>query len=411
MFIVRTVSVYVSPIVILVACVSALAQEPAIAPAQVVLSWDTTGRFGPQTPGTKTAGWQEAIDYCVAQGHDLYVKGGWGGRKAIYNIADTIHIPATQDFRIDGGVYVLNWTGAADDPAKDLMVIDSTMNGEYHFGIFVYGGAGAAMRIKPEKPVPIDGFAVVVETEIKSQGMADPAPFTPGERKAGTGLVLDATLAPIVSSRFDFIGGILNFKTCVEAQGKFVQNHFDCLHLHTNACKSVLFHLGPECTQNHFGLTIGVDQGATDVRGIVIEGFNNTFDIMTRGGFPRSNDMVLAESARGNRIDLTHGKTEFDPADFITDNAAIPTNRLTWVGANPKIATLTPPVGEWTYTQRLYSATIHLSGGTLSALSIARCDTILEYPPATTHDLQLDPADALRITSTAPQTLQVIPRP
>jgi len=126
---------------------------------------------------------------------------------------------------------VLNWTGSPDDPEKDLMVIDSTMNGEYHFGIFVYGGAGAALHIRPENPVPIDGFAVMIVTEIQSQGIADPAPFKSGERKAGIGLLLDGTQAPITCNRFDFIGGILNVKTCIESLGAFVQNHFNCLHL------------------------------------------------------------------------------------------------------------------------------------------------------------------------------------
>lgn len=314
-------------------CISAHAEAPEKpASPQVVLSWDDTGDFGPQTANTKTAGWQEAIDYCVANARDLYVKGGWGGRKPVYNVSETIRIPATQDFRIDGGVYVLNWTGAADDPARDLMLIDSTMNGEYHFGIFVYGGAGAALRIRPENPVPIDGFAVFIETEIKSQGIADPAPFKPGERKAGTGLLLDGTRAPITASRFDFIGGILNFKTCAEAKGVFTQNHFNCLHLHTNASKSTLFALGPQCSQNKFQLTIGVDQGAAEVRGIVLEGFNNVLEIMTRGGFPKANDVVFEAAAKGNRLDIIHGRPEFDPSDFVTFNAPKGENAVTGTG-------------------------------------------------------------------------------
>jgi len=58
----------------------------------------------------------------VRQACDLYVKGGYGGTKAIYHVTETIRFPPAQDFRVDGGVYVLNWEGPAD---KDLMVIDS----------------------------------------------------------------------------------------------------------------------------------------------------------------------------------------------------------------------------------------------------------------------------------------------
>jgi hypothetical protein len=374
----------------------------------VIVSWDDSGDFGPQTPNTKTAGWQEAIDYCVANGRDLYIKGGWGGRKAVYNASSTIRIPATQDFRIDGGVYVLNWTGPADDPAQDLVVIDSTMNGEYHFGIFVYGGAGAGLRIKPEHPVPIDGFSVVVETEIRSQGIADPSPFTPGERKAGTGLVLDATKAPIVSSRFDFIGGILNFKTCVDIQGQFTQNHFDCLHLHTNADRSALLVLGPECSQNVFKFAIGVDQGASHVNGIDVFGFNNTFEIMTRGGFPKANDVLLEETAEGNRIDLIHGKKEaFEPADFITDKAVKPTNRLTWAGTSPAPTKITPPAGTYTYTQRLYPALARISGGAVSSVQVLRGTTTDDYTASPHTDIPLRVGDQLRLESSMPPEIQI----
>ena len=375
----------------------------------LILAPDNSGDFGPQTPGTKTCGWQEALDACVAQGRDLYVKGGFGGRKAIYNIQDTIVIPPTQDFRIDGGVYVLNWVGPADDPGKDLMRIDSTMNGEYHFGVFVYGGAGAALRIRPEKPVPVDNFSTVIETVIVSQGIADPAPFTPGERKAGTGLVLDGRLAAITASRFDFIGGILNFKTCIETLGPFVQNEFNCLHLHTNASKSTLFKIGPECVQNTFACVIGVDQGATEVRGIEVQGRNNVFRLQPRSAFPRGNAIFLGEKARGNRIELIQGPDTFDPDEYLTDNAQVPTNILTWVGDG--ITPRTIPVGAspFIYTQRLFSATAYLKGGTVSRVELLRGDNVLELTEARQSGIALTPGDRLRVTYTESPTLNIVP--
>ncbi len=375
--------------------------------AMVVLSWDESGQFGPQTPGTKTAGWQEAIDYCVEHGQDLYAKGGWGGRKAIYHVQDTIRIPATQDFRIDGGVYVINWEGPADDPAKDLMIIDSSMNCEYHFGIFVYGGAGAALRIRPEHPVPIDGFPVVVETEIKSQGLADPQPFVRGERRAGTGLVLDATRAGITCSRFDFVGGILNFQTCVAAMGSFRQNHFSCLHLHTNADKSTLLTLGPGCSQNVVEVAIGVDMGAEDVRGIVVEGSNNTFQMMTRGSFPRGNDLILEGAAAGNRIDVIHGKDAFDPADFLTDKADKATNRLTWVGGRVPLYTVEGSSGTWVYTQRLYPACVRLVGGDVLGMKLVRGEDSVDCYESCRADILMDVGDELHVMSTEAPALQV----
>ena len=41
-------------------------------PRPATLTWDRTGDFGPHTPGTRTHGWQEALDHCaglVVPGH------------------------------------------------------------------------------------------------------------------------------------------------------------------------------------------------------------------------------------------------------------------------------------------------------------------------------------------------------
>ena len=51
--------------------------------AGVLLAFDGSGDFGPQTPGTRTDGWQEALDCCVREARDLHVLGGFGGRKPI----------------------------------------------------------------------------------------------------------------------------------------------------------------------------------------------------------------------------------------------------------------------------------------------------------------------------------------
>jgi hypothetical protein len=70
----------------------------------VLLAFDGMGDFGPQTPGTRTDGWQEALDFCVRQARDLHVMGGFGGRKPVYHIRETIRFPAAQDFRAENGV-------------------------------------------------------------------------------------------------------------------------------------------------------------------------------------------------------------------------------------------------------------------------------------------------------------------
>ncbi|MCC6155525.1 MAG: hypothetical protein IT367_17280 [Candidatus Hydrogenedentes bacterium] len=372
----------------------------------VVLAYDDTGDFGPATPGTKTAGWQEALDYCVVNARDLYVKGGFGGRKAIYHIDDTIRFPAAQDFRVDGGVYVINFKGP--DPAVDAVRIDSAMNCEYHLGLIVYGGKGAGLRIKPENPVPIDGFPVVIETQINSQGIADPAPFTAGPRDAGTGLVIDASVAGVNYTKMYF-ASILNFKQCVSIGGErgFYANEFTCEHLHTNAHGSTLITIDRTSNANRFRFGIGVDQGATDVTGIDLYGFRNTLDLASRGdGFAAGKELILRPSSEGNQINVL---TQHDVLSMITDEAERPTNQLTWAGPPAPVRTITGDTGTWKYTQRLFPATVTLTQGDAPRVTFRRGEDAIKLASPLGRDIQLSIGDQLVVESQSAPELRVVP--
>lgn len=375
-----------------------------ISPTCVTLSYDRAGDFGPQTPGTLTAGWQEAVDHCVANHLDLYIKGGWGGRKPIYHISDTIRIPASQDFKIDGGVYVLNWTGP---DVKDLLVIDSGMDCHYSFGILVYGGQGAALRVKPENPVPIDNVAVFIDSDISASSIADPHPFQRGRREHGAGVVFDTSKAPIANADFSF-SAILNFATCIKmpSDGKgFTNNGLSCSNLHTNADDSTLLRVGRQSCQNTLRLRIGVDQGATGVTGIEVLGDNNRLEINTRGRFSARRTLVFKEPAEGNQVNLIHAVAS--PLELVTDQSENPTNQLTHTGAPAPIRQMTLKSGSTTYTQRLFPATVRLSGGEISRVALVRGDTRLDY--GSTREILLGVGDELEVESDNPATLTVVP--
>lgn len=375
--------------------------------APVLLAYDGTGDFGPQTPGTRTDGWQEALDHCVRESLDLTVKGGFGGRKTVYHIRETIRFPPAQDFRVDGGVYVLNWEGPPD---KDLMVMDSAMNCEYRLGILVYGGSGAALRIRAERPVPIDGFPAWVETVVFSQGMADPQPFRAGERKAGTGVVFDGGGAAIHCCDFQF-ASVLNFRTCVELTGAVGFNEIRVPHLHSNADKGTLMVVGEKAFGNRVQCTVGVDQGAKDVTGIVLAGRSNAIELGKRAcseRFPKGRALVLTETAAGNQINLVDVEQD-DPHDLVTDRANEPSNQLTWAGPPPPVRTLTGVGMDFTHVQRLYPATIRWSGGAVDAATLSRGGTRVDLGRGTDREALLSVGDELRLKSSVPPAVVVIP--
>lgn len=372
----------------------------------VVLAFDGRGDFGPETPGTKTSGWQEALDHCVKNARDLYVKGGYGGHQAIYHIEDTIRFPPAQDFRVDGGVFVINFRGA--DPSKDAVRIDSAMNCEYHLGLVVYGGHGAAVRIKPERPVPIDGFPVVIETQVFSQGIADPHPFSPGPRESGTGLVIDSSIAAVNYSRFYF-ASILNFHTCVEIGGAngFYANEFTCEHLHTNAHGSTLAAFQNAVQQNRFQFGIGVDQGAIGVTGLVMRGARNELRVaVRRGGFAPSQEIILADSAEANRLFVM---ADGDPLDLITDSARNPTNILSWTGPPPPARLVAGDAHRMTYQQRLYPASVEILGPDDVRARFVRGAETVDYGPSKARTLILSVSDQLELEAAGPPQLRIVP--
>jgi len=374
----------------------------------IVLAWDGTGDFGPETPGTQTAGWQEALDACVQEKRDLYVKGGWGGREPIYHVSETIRIPATQDFRIEGGVYVVNWTGPGE---KDLILVDSGMDCHYTFGILVYGGKGAALRVRPENPVPIDNFAVFVDSDIRASSIADPHPFRRGKREGGAGVIFDTDKASIVHSDFSFTA-VLNFAACIvtpDSGSSFAHNRVACGHLHTNADSSTLLSVGKRSLQNAFDVRIGVDQGAAGVTGVRLFGAENTLELTTRGGFPAGNHLVFEEPASGNQVNLIRCGAELDPFAYLTDRARTPTNQLTWTGSPAPIRTMSATAGTFVYTQRLYPAVVRIVGGEVTGVELVRGSERVAYGPAKERELTLSVGDEVRITSTTAPTVQVIP--
>ena len=160
------------------------------------------GDFGPRTPNTRTSGLQEALDAAKAQAKDVYIAGGsWTADKTtpvVYHLHETLRVPWMQDFRLDSGHCVLNYTPRTGD----AVVFDSQMSCFYRFGLIVSNSAGAVVRMKPATLGP-DRFRVVTSTEFVFNALVGGGGAWPGgepykseldksRRWIGTGLWLDA---------------------------------------------------------------------------------------------------------------------------------------------------------------------------------------------------------------------------
>ena len=151
---------------------------------------DDGGDFGRNTPGTRTGGIQEGFDYAHAHGRDMTIFGGRGGMHEgdlssdnVYTLHETLRVPWSQDFRLDGGNYVMSYTGQTGD----AVVIDSQMSCKYKFGLVVSRYTdGADVRIQPKGSGPVD-FVTMVTTTFEFPAVVG----------SDVGILLDATYGNI----------------------------------------------------------------------------------------------------------------------------------------------------------------------------------------------------------------------
>ena len=318
-------------------CVPALAQDNAPDLAQrramnyVIVSPEGPkdgGDFGPNTPGTKTSGIQEAFDFAKANRRDVYIAGGSvpGAFKngVVYFIDETIRIPWFQDFRLDGGEYVINY----NKNTGDAIVIDSQMSCRFKFGLIVAPTDGAVVRIRPETKGP-DNFVVTTASTFEFNAIVGGGSVFNDGKKAplGSGLVLDATHGPIVYNKFYATEIIacdrgMHFTSGPEGNDKTVtaMNDFEVPFLHL--CKTHL-QVGDEYAKvagNTFEVTID-GGGIADAIGMRLFGKDNRFTLKI-ANVASGNGVIFEAPAERNRIDMVY------PSSGYTNNAERPTNLM-----------------------------------------------------------------------------------
>lgn len=186
----------------------------------------------------------------------------------VVDVEDTLYLPPMQDEEIDLGEFVFNWRGPRD---HDLLVIDSLMNCRIKLGKLVYGGGGAALRLRPRFPVPIDKIPVLTESVIQISTIATPSPFADPVDYGGIGIMFDSGVAPIVQNSL-LVESVLNFHLGGWAPNPghgAHGNNLHILHLHTNVPNTVLFMGGESFKWNWFKAVTRIDGGALGVQRIV----------------------------------------------------------------------------------------------------------------------------------------------
>jgi hypothetical protein len=307
---------------------------------------DDGGDFGPNTPGTMTGGIQEGVDYAHENFRDVYIWGGRGGldktrlvAENVYHLKETLRIPWSQDFRLDGGNYVLNYekkTGVA-------LHIDSQMSCKYKFGLIVSESKDPVVAVKPENAGP-DNFRAIVTSDFE---FVAPVCMHP----EGVGLLLDSTNGPVMHCRF-FSTEINSYGVALQLSdnggaGRWVANNWIQVSMGNQyhaVGDAIGLKLGEEgsdqVVHNRIDMSLSAPRGAyfdektrtyklpenfippENSLGAQIFGQKNELSLVFYGQRSPGKDIVFEEESRDNTIyamNLPNG---------YTNKAAVPTNKI-----------------------------------------------------------------------------------
>ncbi len=278
------------------------------------------GDFGPKTPGTKTSGIQEALDYAKSHRRDVYIAGGGfpeafkGG--AAYQLATTLHVPWTQQFRLDGGEYQLRYT----PNEGDAVVIDSQMNSHLKFGLIVnQHSAGAVVRIAPTTKGP-DGFSCCVASSFEFNGMVGAGDvWGKSSTQKSTALVLDASRGGLTGNKI-FINEINACRRGIYVRNGAGNNTIEVQWIHLT---NLGIRLGDPAAAAVWGNRImaGISGDMPNATGVEVFGLRNTLMVDIFSSDPRRG-LVLEPPAYDNLIITSN------LAGGLTNHARKPTNRI-----------------------------------------------------------------------------------
>ena len=303
------------------------------------------GDFGPHTPGTKTSGLQEAFHAAKTQNKGLYIAGGSlsfiQSQPVVYFIHETLHIPWMQDFRLDGGHYVIQYT----PKSGDAVVIDSQMSCAYRFGLIVSNADGAVVRLKPATAGP-DRFQVITSTEFVFNaivggggawpgGEAFDSELDPDHVWKGVGLHLDGEPGPIDANKITVLETV-GCHVGLLLTGKVTRNSIEETNIHLCQTHAIIGQpTGAAVDDNRIEAFMD-SQGIEQSIGVRLFGKDNLLTLSASRMAP-NRDVIFEAPASGNTV-VAHRLT-----GGITNLAAQPTNRL-HASLNTAIETETPDI-------------------------------------------------------------------
>jgi len=271
------------------------------------------GDFGPGTPPTTTSsGFQEAIFYAMAYHKDIFVR-----RRMEYDSQTTIYFPPLVNFRLMSGNYLLRIFLTSGT----CMRFDSLENCEFQLGMMGTNYStpltASVMKIKPQLPTP-NGLVGTINNTFFSSNLGGGGWGWGGMPSYGTGLHLDGSQGPINCNKM-MVMELIGLDTAVlldqgEIRGNLIESLFNHLNNNMLVVRSGSF--------NRINMLFS---GGGDIGQIIAADFQGGSENLCRFNYDVTFDqhLIFGPNAQDNLIyamDL--------PANSITNNAVVPSNRV-----------------------------------------------------------------------------------
>ena len=367
------------------------------------------GDFGPHTPGTRTSGLQEAFDAAKSQRKDLYICGGsWTEGKnqpVVYFLSTTLQVPWMQDFRMDSGHAVLQYTPKTGDAIE----IDSQMSCSYRFGLVASNSNGAVVRLAPKTAGP-DRFKVITSSDFHFNALVGGGGAWPGGesynsnldqgiRRIGTGLWIDGRPGSIDANTID-VTEIVGCERGLLVDAASSNNWIRATNIHLCHEHLVVGTSGDDRPRNNYISAYLNSEGIANAVGLRLAAQFNRLDL-TIGRMGMSRDVIFEPAASFNLVSglsFSHG---------ITNRAKEPTNRL--ISIDHRSANLQSPAipgsGEWCRNDSLTAVEVRIvDPGRVTQWSERCSGTELTFAEtlASGQSFVLNPGDSISITYEQP---------
>ena len=338
------------------------------------------GNFGPETPGTQTAGFAEAFAYAAKNGKkEIFIV---GGPNITYNLETTLILPAIENLQVEGGTYTMNFP----QTTGDCLVIDDAARTKfrYKFGIVSAPNLtdGSLVSVQPSGSGVLENCGIEIYAIVAQASTNDSV----------TGLKLNS----LNDSKIK----VENIEGCNTGIHMVSGNNNALTCSSIVSCDTMLYVEAASNCEVDASFTTGNRPDA--VGADIAAGSNNLYNLVWMDAFAQNSGLVLGNQATDNIIKVMNL-----PLNAMVQTSNPPTNRIIALKSYGFELTTPamPPSGQFAINDTGFGIVVMITNaGTVSSWSLKDTSGTVSTISASVYtgqSIMLEPGESIRLTYTA----------